>query len=75
MKRTRAKTTLARLLIPITAAAFVAGLASQAKATSLFERRKKDSLICDSKARAVGDLLTIIIKESSTAMQDTSLER
>ncbi len=75
MKRTRAQTRLARVLMTVAAAAFVLGLASRAEATSLFERRKKDSLITDSKARAVGDLLTIIIKESSSAKQDTSVER
>jgi flagellar L-ring protein precursor FlgH len=69
------KTKLARMAILIGAAAFVVCLAGRADATSLFERRKKDSLIGDSKARAVGDLVTIIIKESATATQDTSAER
>ena len=55
--------------------AFMAGLAGPAEAASLFERRAKDSLIGDSKARHVGDLLTIIIIEESSASQDTSIER
>jgi len=69
------KAKLARVATLIGAAAFVVCLAGRADATSLFERRKKDSLIGDNKARAVGDLVTIIIKESATASQDTSAER
>jgi len=67
--------TLKRLVIAIGVGACVAGLVESAEATSLFERRKKDSLISDSKARAVGDLVTIVIKEAATAKQDTSVER
>ena len=69
------KAILARAAVAIGLAAFGLCLAGRADATSLFERRKKDSLIGDSKASAVGDLVTIIIKESSTAKQDTSIER
>jgi len=65
----------ARVALAIGAVAFVVCLAGRAGATSLFERRKKDSLIGDSKAQAVGDLVTIVIKESATAKQDTSVER
>jgi flagellar L-ring protein precursor FlgH len=63
------------VLMIVAAVALITGLVSDAEATSLFERRKKDTLIGDSKAHAVGDLLTIIIKESSSAKQDTSVER
>ena len=69
------KVKLARVATLIGAAAFVVCLAGRADATSLFERRTKDSLIGDNKAHAVGDLVTIIIKESATATQDTSAER
>jgi flagellar L-ring protein precursor FlgH len=69
------KAILARAAAAVAIAAFGICLAGRADATSLFERREKDSLIADSKASAVGDLVTIIVKESSTAKQDTSIER
>ncbi len=69
------KARVARVAMAIGAAALCACLSSSADAASLFERRTKDSLIGDSKARAVGDLVTILIKESSKATQDTSIER
>jgi flagellar L-ring protein precursor FlgH len=69
------KANVARVAAAVGAAVLVVCVAGRAGATSLFERREKDSLISDNKARAVGDLVTIIIKESSTAKQDTSVER
>jgi flagellar L-ring protein precursor FlgH len=69
------KANLARVAAAVGAAVLVVCVAGRAGATSLFERREKDSLISDNKARAIGDLVTIIIKESSTAKQDTSVER
>jgi flagellar L-ring protein precursor FlgH len=69
------KRTLARAAIMAGAIAMAVGLAGGANATSLFEKRAKDSLIADNKARRVGDLVTIIIKEESAASQDTSIER
>ena len=69
------KARVARVAMVIGAAALCVCLAGGAAAASLFERRTKDSLIGDSKARAVGDLVTILIKESSKATQDTSIER
>jgi flagellar L-ring protein precursor FlgH len=69
------KRTLAQAAVAAAAICLLIGLAGPAEATSLFERRAKDSLIADSKARRVGDLLTIIIIEESSASQDTSIER
>ena len=66
---------VARAVLAIVAVAFAVCLARGAEGASLFERRLGRSLIADSKARAVGDLVTIIIKESTTASQDTSAER
>ncbi len=69
------KARVARMVTALGAVAFITCVTGSAEGTSLFERRTPRSLIGDSKARAVGDLVTIIIKESTTATQDTSAER
>lgn len=69
------KTKLTHTIMALGAAAFLFGLAARADAASLFEKRTHESLIADRKAGAVGDLVTIIIKETTTASTDASTER
>jgi flagellar L-ring protein precursor FlgH len=68
-------TKLIRITLIAGAIVFALAAAASAPAASLFDRRKHDSLIADRKAQAVGDLVTIIIKESSTASTSASVER
>ncbi|MBN1916596.1 MAG: flagellar basal body L-ring protein FlgH [Verrucomicrobia bacterium] len=69
------KTKLIPAAIVLGAGVFMFGLASSANAASLFEKRVRDSLIADRKANAVGDLVTIVIQETSKASTDASTER
>jgi flagellar L-ring protein FlgH len=55
-------------------AALALGIAGQCAADSLYVPGKSKSMFADRKARAAGDVLTVLITETTTAVQDADSE-